>query len=60
MVAGHGRAGVYAPRGLFEPVAMPGDPRDLRQLSISSSGLITYATSDGVIRTMRVERTLTQ
>lgn len=44
--------------GLFEPVAMPGDPRDLRQLSISSSGLITYATGDGVIRTMRVESTL--
>ena len=44
--------------GTFEPVDMPGDLRELRQLSITSSGLITYAGSDGVIRTMRVDSML--
>src|SRR5215203_2153168 len=44
--------------GVFEPVDPPGDPRELTQLSISSSGLITYAESDGVVRSIRVTRAL--
>ena len=40
--------------GVFESVDPPGDPSDLTQLSISSSGLITYAESDGLVRSMRV------
>ena len=45
--------------GIFEPVHVLDDRRDLQQLAISSSGVITYATSEGEFRTFRVDSTLT-
>jgi hypothetical protein len=45
--------------GVFEPVETPsGDPREFTQLSISSSGVITYADCSGVVRSVRATTTL--
>jgi hypothetical protein len=46
--------------GVFESVDVPGPPQELRPLEISSSGVITYADSDTVIRTLRLTSALAQ
>ena len=53
MVQGDLRWFVYRD-GVFQPVAIPGIPREFNPLSISSSGDITYEDTGGVIRAFRV------